>query len=512
MSDLFQDGKHTLSLQIGEKTFTLSCPVSPHEEFPQTQEPLIDISHFRTREPTETMPESTEPFLWAPPFYLAPLYHPHPTNHHTYPRPYVYDAYNPDNPPPSAPHPIFDPQPLPDSQDLPEIPVRWSNKHFSVHSSLSSTDAMEDSSRVYLDLQQVTPVLSVPESGSATTSGFLTETPSLQPPSHAFNPYYHYYYHPKIPLPGPAQNPDPGPGVPEERPSSEVNSDQFHQPVLGTFPAGPELSHKAPEPRGLDPPHLYPFYYFPYISVGGAERVAPLHPDMAAETNVSLVQPHKHNTSPFIDHPNEKYNPEWIKHPFLPADDVKPALEDEMRHLSPVTPLPPNYSPEPVPIPPPEQPSVPPPLSNHNPPPYPHYLSPYYQHYYGPGTLQSAEKYPSQTSKKALDEHQTLIDDQNSLLNPYYYYYNLYYHPKVPAHNQDLHPAGAVDSGKAGSQLPADNSRMDQQAHVGEAESAGAPQPLYSPVHSFYPNHVAQDHPHALFGRPNGQEGKIFSY
>lgn len=521
MSDLFQDGKHTLSLQIGEKTFTLSCPISPHQELPQTQEPLIDISHYRTREPTETMPESMEPFLWAPPFYLAPLYHPHPTYHHNYPRPYVYDAYNPPNPPSSTPDPIFGPQPLPDSQDSPEIPVRRSNKHFGVQSSLSSTDEMEDLSQVYPDLQRETPVVSVPESGSATASSFLTEAPSLQPPSHAFNPYYHYYNHPKIPLPGPPQNPDPGPEV-LEQPSFKVNSDQFHQPVIetpNTFPTSPELGHKAPEPHVLYPPHLYPFYYFPYISMGGAKRVPPLHPDMAAETNVSLVHslPHKHNMNPLIDHPNEKYNPEWIKHP---EDSVKPALDDKKRDLTPVTPLPPSYTPEPDPAPPPEQPSVPTPPSNHNPPPYPYYFYPYYlQYYYGPGTLQNVEKYASPTPKKGLDEHQTttpatksLVDVQNPLLNPYYYYYNLYYHPKVPVHNQDLYPVGAVDSGKAGSQLLSDNSRMDLLAHVAETGSASVPQPLYSPFHSFYPYFVAQEHPHDPVGHPNGEEGKISFY
>ncbi|XP_042361704.1 protein transport protein SEC31-like [Plectropomus leopardus] len=143
-----KDGKHTLPLQIGERTFTLSCPVSPPEELPLTHQP--PIPHHETRGPAEHMPEPLEPFPWAPPFYLAPPYYPHPTNRHKYPNLDGNDAFNPPTPSSSTPEPTFGPLPLPTY----EAPLRESYKHFGVHTSLSSTDDNEDSSRVHPDLQQ----------------------------------------------------------------------------------------------------------------------------------------------------------------------------------------------------------------------------------------------------------------------------------------------------------------------------------------------------------------------
>ncbi|KAK1877277.1 UPF0301 protein [Dissostichus eleginoides] len=63
-----KDGKHTLSLQIEENTFTVACPVSPPEE--------LRPSHHPPHLQTGNIPESLESFPWAPPFYLAPLYYP----------------------------------------------------------------------------------------------------------------------------------------------------------------------------------------------------------------------------------------------------------------------------------------------------------------------------------------------------------------------------------------------------------------------------------------------------
>ncbi|KAG7216204.1 hypothetical protein INR49_029053, partial [Caranx melampygus] len=85
-----KDGKYTLPLQIQDKTFTLSCPVSPPEEL-LTHQPPISHPHDLSRGPTNPKPEILEPSPWAPPFYLAPLYYPHPTYHHKYPRPDVHD-------------------------------------------------------------------------------------------------------------------------------------------------------------------------------------------------------------------------------------------------------------------------------------------------------------------------------------------------------------------------------------------------------------------------------------
>lgn len=420
---------------MGGDTFTLSCPVSPHEELPQT-ELLIDISHYRTGDPPGAGAESTEPFPWAPPFYLAPLYHPHPTYRHGYPGPYVYDAYNPGNSPPAAPDPAFGPQLVPDSRDSPEVPVKRSDEHFS---SSSPAGEMEDSSPVSPDLQRQ----SVPEADGATT-----EAPHVHPPGHAVTSFYHYYHHPKIPLPGP------GPEVLEQ-----PSSDQFPPPVLqtpDTFATRPDLGPSAPEPHVLHPPHLYPFHYLTYISKGEARRVALLHPDVAAETNVSVV--------PFA----EQHNPEWIRHP---------ALNDKRR-------LPPSSSPGPVPAP----------LANHHPPPPPHPYH-FYPHrqYHGPGTLQSAEKQESPTSRQtAPSATLSLTDVQNPLLNPHYSFYGLH-----------LSPAGAVDSGRAESQPSSDHSRMDLLARGGGAGSASVPQPPFS----FSPHHVAQERP-----QDPDEEGRVISF
>ncbi|XP_071330527.1 uncharacterized protein [Trachinotus anak] len=599
-------GKYTLYLQIGEKTFTLSCPGSPPEEPSLTHQPLVN-----SRGTTQLKPETLEPFPWAPPFYLAPLYYPHPTYHHQYPTPDLYDAHNPLTPSSSTPDPTLGPKPLPPVDSQPvylehyshQIPVREAYKQLGVRSSLSSTDEMEDSSQVYPDLQQKreTPVLGVSEKQSAaqspcsaTGSPDQVEAPSLQPPSYAFNPYYHYYHHPKIPLPGPPRDPDPGPEVPEELPStnshtrefpvlppnvqqSEANSDQVPQsvPDAASHPyilqASPKSVHQAPAPPAPYPqPYPYHYFYnFAHISRGEAKRLAPLHHNMAAKTNLSDIHPlsrssvlpvhEKYNVNPYRDQPNademtniEKYRADRIKNPLLSEadddDDVKPELDDKMRISTPVSPtvqprLPPNYSPEPNPVgvPPPAQPTFPS-QSNHNPPPYPYNYHPYYhyyQMYYAPEGLQRTDNHVSAPlSKEASDpllqtssspvshpsyrKHQTTASPtesaygvQNGLLHPYYYYYYLFYQPKVSTDNQELHPAGSIDSEKASSKsqskLPSDSdhSRMDSLDHAPEAGYPSIPWPLHSPSHSFYSHFMTQQHPYHPLGHPGGEEERL---
>lgn len=94
------------------------------------------------------------PFPWAPPFYLAPPFYPHSKYHQKNPGPHSPDAYNPPTPTSSTPDPAFGVEPQPENQDYypHQIPVRELFKLFGIHSPLSSTDEMEDSSQACSDL------------------------------------------------------------------------------------------------------------------------------------------------------------------------------------------------------------------------------------------------------------------------------------------------------------------------------------------------------------------------
>nr|XP_061829826.1 uncharacterized protein LOC133615324 [Nerophis lumbriciformis] len=176
-----KDGQHVLHLQIGESVFSLACPV-----FSSSDPPL---------------PETVESFPWDPPFYLAPPYYPHPPNHHENSGPQGEEI------PPIFPSPTperafelaMDAQPLPldaprpDSED--HRSVEDSLEHFGAHASPASTDDIFGSSPAYLDLQELHSPVQV-------------DARSFQRPGNAFNPYYHYYHHPKIPSPPEDSDPD----------------------------------------------------------------------------------------------------------------------------------------------------------------------------------------------------------------------------------------------------------------------------------------------------------------
>ncbi|XP_038550535.1 uncharacterized protein LOC119884114 isoform X3 [Micropterus salmoides] len=547
-----KDGKYTLSLKIGENTLSLACPISLPEELPVTRQPLVKIPHRQARGPTD----HTEPFPFAPPFYLAPPNYPHPTYHHKYPSTDGHDTFNPTLSY-STSESTFGPQsPVdsqPDHQDYyaHQIPVRESYKHFGVQSSLSSTDVLEDSGLLYPDLQrtQETPVLGLSEKRSAThspssDSGFPIQAEA--PPLHVFNQYYHYYHHPKIPLPGPPQDPVPGHEIPKEQSLtnphnpefpvfppiealSRVNSDQVPQltPDAASHPytlPSPEFVPKASAPHTPYPPQPYPyhyFYYFPHISSGEAKRLAPL--------NKGFVHPLPHSSDvhqPKPDKTNfQKNSPEWIKHPPLSDDDdVKAELDDKKNTVQP--PLPPG--PDAVAVPPPEQPCFPTPSFNHNLPPYPYYH--YYQMYYGPESLLGTDPVSPTSSKEERDpllqaassppqhpsyfKHQTtppptksVYDDHN---NPYYYYH--LYQPIVSVDKQELHPSSSGNSEKASSksesQLPSDYSTKDWLVHAAETGYPSIPQPLHSPFHSLYSHYISKQHPNDYFGQPAGEEAE----
>ncbi|XP_054463007.1 uncharacterized protein LOC129098077 [Anoplopoma fimbria] len=531
-----KDGKYTLSLQIGEKTFTLACPVSPPEELPH--QPVVNGPHPLTRGPAEHTPEALEPFPWAPPFYLAPPYYPHPTYHHKYHRPDRHTADIPPTPSSSTPDPMFVPQPLPAVDSLSDYQNYYSHLiPVSVHSSLSSTDDTKDSGRVYPDLQGP-PVLGVSERHSAAHSlssdtGLAIQVespPPLQPPSHAFNPYYHYYHHPKIPLPGPPQDSDPGPEAPGElsltnpnnpeypvlppnKQQSEalrrVKTHQFLQPETeaaphpSTLPTSPPRA-SAPYPPDSPQPYQYHYsYFFPHIARGEAGRLAPINPDTAGKNYLSDQSSKSSafvNLLPRSSQVNDKYNlntniesqnadkiiifqnnmPEGIKHPLLSEedDDIKVDLDDKKRLSAPAAPgvqppLPPTYLPRPnavVAAPPPEQPSFPTPPPNHNHPPYPYYYHPYYhyyQMYYGPESLLNADNHVSPTSSKEALEH---LARASSSLSQF---------PSYPNHQTTTPPTKSTYAVYNG--------------------------PLH-PYYYHYSHHNTKQQPYDAFGRPGGEE------
>ncbi|KAM7372374.1 hypothetical protein PAMP_009547 [Pampus punctatissimus] len=567
-----KDGKYILSLKVGEKAFTLACPVSPPEH-PITHQPLVSSPHHLTSGPTEPIPETLESFPRAPPFYLAPPYYPHPTYHHRYPGPGVHNAYNPPTPTSSSPDPTFGPWPIDSDYQVyysRQTPVR----NFDVHSSLSSKEEINDSSGVYSDLHGLS------EKRSATAPGFLTqvEAPSLQPPSHVFNPYYHYYHHPKIPLPGPPEDPDPGPEVPAElsltnsnnpefpvllpnvqqsEALSRVNSDQSLHSASEAASAPYILSTRpkfyltSPAPRAFYPPQPYPYhylYYFPYITRGQAKKMVPLYPNSATKTNLSHQQHNEYllpqsSAVPVLDKYDFKPYTEqsssdaminlqkYSSHRLLSEDDVlKAEVDDKKGHLAPVTPA------VQLPLDPygPEQPSPLTPSSSYKPPPYPYNYHPYgyNQMYYRPESLLGIDNSASVTSSKeafSTPQHpyyckhhpsqptntpptDSMYDNQNGPVHPYYYYYQLYYQPKASIDNQDSGKSmnSEKENAKLESQLSSDSDfgRMDWQAHAAETGYRSIPQPLHSPLHIPYFHYITRQHPHDPSEHPGGEEAE----
>ncbi|XP_060883012.1 uncharacterized protein LOC132954475 [Labrus mixtus] len=271
-----KDGKHTISLQIRGKTFTLACPVSP-----------------------TLTPQQAEP--WAPPFYLAPPFYPHPRYHHTYP---PHGARNP-----PTPEPTLSPQaPPPDDHqalysDTP--PLRDYYNRFGVHVSPPAADReedsdKEDSDKEHPDLQQEQE--KQPEMHPAARSA-SSETPQAEAPpmqQHAFSQYYHYFHHPKIPLTGQPKVPDPGPEVPKQ-PSDHnlsLSVELSEAPSSPSPPPGsPEFTHKTPEHETAHPPlppPPYPdhyFYYFPQTDRGEAEKSSLLNPKIDDQNSESGIFP-----------------------------------------------------------------------------------------------------------------------------------------------------------------------------------------------------------------------------
>lgn len=514
------------------------------------------------------MQESLGPLHWIPPFYLAPPYYPHPTYHEQFAHSKGPDSYNPSTLPSLNLEATLSSQDLPPvssqpSQDLysHQIPLKESFEHLKSHMPLLSNDQTQDSAQVYENQKQdqEAPVSDMSEKHKATATGFpaqVEDTP-FQPPNHDFNPYYHYYHHPKIPLPGPPQDPSAGVSElllstnshnPETQSSLSVqqsedvtdDSEQISPSKTTTHPytfsANPEFYNKAsgfhtPYSTELFP-YLYYYYYFPYIARGEAKRLGLLHPDMSEKVNLSYIHSlplssglpglGKHNMNPYVNEPKTE------KTGIL--SNVKSKLVGIKRHTSSVTPagLPPvpqvyPHRPDPAPVPPPKQPSLSSPESIYNPNPYQYYYHPYYGYYlmyYKPESLPGTDTRVSSTSSKTTDhsnhkQSTTLPKEpmylKNGLLHPYYYYH-FYYQPKVVKDGQVLHPPTSKGSekmsAKSGSQFPSNNGGMQWFTRTSEARYPSATLSPHNPFHNFHSYYTALQHPHGSYGKHGGYDAK----
>ncbi|KAG7504563.1 hypothetical protein JOB18_012047 [Solea senegalensis] len=531
-----KDEKYTLYLQVGEKTLTLSCPVSRPE------------ANLLSREPKDSIPnrQTAESFPWAAPFYLAPLYYPHPTDQ----KPSVHGVDDPLTTSPSMPdltlatQPLGDPQPEYPQYHYHPIPIGELYKQYSLHTTPSSPSREEDSSLVHPDQEKGIHVSGLSKKHSATDSSFSAtgsaqaEAPSVQPPRHAFNPYYHYYHHPKIPLFDPRRDPDPDPGpeVPEKLYSmnprtfefpvlppkiqpSDTNSDQVSESEAAPHNYISELRPEVDSPPyAPHPPHIpyHDFYYFPH---GEAKTLASAHHDMAAEMNVSLSHSsalpidNKYDVYPDTDRPNSdetminsvKYTSDQVENPPLPEDDgTKSELGDKASHSAAT----PSYSPTPDPV------VVPPAQSPSSYLFYDHPYSHYYQIYYAPGYLPSADNPESPSSSSSSVQHpsshkpqttnspsESTSDVGNGQLPLYFYNYHPLYEQEVSKDDQGRRPTGSIDSEKASSKsasLPP--SDPDVAGHP------SIPQRAHSPLYSLYSHYVTQQHPYDPFGHPGAEE------
>lgn len=522
--------------------------MSSPEELSVNTQPLVNSPAHLTRGAEEPMLGAQEPFPWAPPFYLAPPYYPHPTYHHNYASPKVHASY--DSPTPAS----LTPEPTSSSQLHPPVDFQPDYQPYYVYqmpfwepydSPPSLVEEMEDLRRENPERRknQETPFLAFSEKHSVTPTGFPAqlEAPHFQPLRHDFNPYYHYYHHPKIPLSGKPQNPDSGldvsheissahlrknefsalaPNVEQSKSIRKVTSDQFPPPVSETTfypyaqPENVKLVDKTLETHAphLLNPYLY-YYYFPHISRVEAERLVPSHPDMPGETNLSNSSPlppsqilpvNEHNMNAYIKaHKNfEKYSTEQIKHPNLSAkvhlehNDASRSASVSPAVLPPVS-QGPHHRLEPQQRPPHTQSFI----NQLNP--YQYYYHPYYhysQMYYRPGNQVSPAsphllQAPSAPAQHLTPPAQSVYGFHNWMHSPFYY---LYYPSKVPEGNE-LHPTGSINSENksAKSQLPSD---FDYGMMAGYFN---IPPPLHNPFHSLYSHYITQQHHNEQSEKPD---------
>ncbi|XP_055079447.1 uncharacterized protein LOC129456428 [Periophthalmus magnuspinnatus] len=196
-------GHRTLSLQIGEEVFFFTCPIFTTE----TSHESNGAYQFTT---TQTKPETEElkPNQWTPPYYLAPLYYPHPTLHHRARVPQV-------TPPLRTVESLLKTLVRDEQNDHRQPP----HEYYSLQPSLGDTSTVKHPPP--------------PLKGS---------TVRTQPHKYVFNPYYHYYHHPKIP-----QNPG---SAAKSQLSSEMTgvAPLFHlNSATELYPKPPLLPYAVPQ-------------------------------------------------------------------------------------------------------------------------------------------------------------------------------------------------------------------------------------------------------------------------
>lgn len=508
----------------------MACPIQPLKELPIIHQPLADGPPSFTKKVANPK-LNLGPFLWVPPFYLAPPNHPHPT----YPQ---SKGQGSSDPTALARGVVFSSQPMSQDHFSHQDPLKESYKHFRARRPLSFKDQMKDSGRAHREKQNLkAPDLHALESSAATT-GFTVqvEVAPSQPPGHDFS-YYHHYHLPKILPSGTPQ--DPGPGASGRlRSSTKSQSHTFssmppnsHQlKSLGndasdksslpftthtpyTFPTSPRASSLP----ASYPLQLYPYYFFylPHLE-GEAKRLGLLRLDLATKTNRSFASSYEHSMNPNISK-SKRYKPGMVKlHDGSSGRrfaSVAPAVQ------SPAS-LSYSHRPDPLSVPPPEQPFLPTPGFTYNADPHKYYYHPYYNNYlpyYVPEALHEKYNHGSQTAPRAAaaspvqssnhnphTPHTESMDDIQKRLLHYYYFFYL---PQLFKYNQKLlqHDAQKTNQVSTSQLSPHfDFGKTQQSVLASEARHSSIPSSMDNPLKSLYSNFITQQRP----AKPAEQHGE----
>lgn len=470
---IFQNGKHTLSVQLGNKRFTLACPVSNPEEPALTLKDVVGIPD-PPAETAEHSSESLKNFVWTPPFYLAPPLYPHPTYHNYH----HADKHDPSTSLPPPPAPTFGPPSFPPvgpSSEHQDFLYPDSHHRLAEHDSGSSTGDTVSSGRV-LGGQQAS-VFSVFEQHRmihSPSSRFQAEgeSPSLVPSSHAFNQYYHYYRHPQIPLPGVPQSAasegESPPVVRHPGAAGGSNVDQF----IHSQPGPATQVHAAPNAWYPAQPYLDPRWYgVPHFPDNFAPK---LTPDLAATRNASSRQSSEWK-------PGE---PDWRRYePLSDKDGNSPELNAGE-------------------VPPPGEPSLP----STNVPAPPLYHLPHHYYLMYPGPERSCDGLPQTPSN-----HHPQLNREPSYPVHHIPFYD-YNQPEVSPDDKEV-PHGWNPKPIPEPQQPSDSHHAFA-VWLAQLAQAGYPSMLQAnPSHSMYPHNMGGENPHVeapVELLDNETEGKMF--
>lgn len=448
---IFQNGKHTLSIQLGDKKFMLACPESTPEE-PRLPPEFVGNVADLPSDVAEHSPESQQQFVWTPPFYLAPPLYPHPT-YHKYSHP---DRLDPSTSS-STPAPTFGPRSFPSDGSLSEHQDYFLypdslNEHFA-HESRSSAGDTESSGQV-LGGQQA-PLLGIFEQHMVRhgpSTRFQVESPSLVPPTHTFN----QYHHPNIPLPAPQYAaPAPVAGsplfsvVPHPGAAGQLITDQ----ELHSQPAHTTQGHTAaPHAQYPAQPHSdHQWYHFPQFTDG--PEMTPFDP----EPSVKNASSHQSSVESKSD-----IDPYWRRHEPLSDKDVKsPGLNAGE-------------------VSPPEQMAFP---TNIPSPPFYHHPQHDYQVYYGPELSPSGVFQLSLNNKPQLKTFRP--QSPSSLTEHMYDVHHIppYYDQPGPSPNDTEVPQEGTITPKSESPVPSDS---DHDFLVWLAQSSVAGNPNVPQTNSSY--------------------------